>query len=82
MKNKLPDLNNHLFMTIERINDEDLQGERLQQEIDRTFAITKVAKAITDNAHVMLEAKKHFDEYGINDSSDVPEILRLDDGKA
>lgn len=82
MQNKLGDLNNHLFIALERLNDDELQGEKLQEEMERSAAINKVAKAITDNARVMLDAKKHFDEYGINNQNDVPEILRVSDGKA
>ena len=35
MKNKLVDLNNHLFAEMERLSDEDLQGDELTAEIDR-----------------------------------------------
>ena len=31
MKNTLGDLNNHLFAEIERLSDEDLQGEELEK---------------------------------------------------
>jgi hypothetical protein len=32
MKNKLVDLNDHLFCAIERLNDDDLKGEELNIE--------------------------------------------------
>lgn len=63
-KNKLLDLNNHLFEVLERINDDELQGEKLQEEIARAKTITQIGNTIISNASLALEAKKYKDEFG------------------
>ena len=57
MKNKLSDLNNHLFAQLERLSDEDLKGEALIKEIERSKAITNVAKEVISNGSLVLKAK-------------------------
>ena len=71
MKNTLGDLNNHLFMQLERLNDEDLKGDKLTEEIERSKAITNVAKEIIANANIVLQARKYTTEY----LSEVPKML-------
>lgn len=63
-KNKLSDLNNHLFAQLERLSDEALDAEKLEQEVQRAEAIVKVADKITQNADLQLKAAKLFAEHG------------------
>ena len=58
MKNKLIDLNNHLFVQLERLSDEELKGEDLLAEIQRSQAVTSVAKQIINNGSLVLHAHK------------------------
>ncbi len=62
MKNKLSDLNNHLFAELERLGDEDLKGEELREEIGRAKAVTCVAAKIVQNGELVLEAARFADE--------------------
>ena len=62
MKNKLGDLNNHLFAQLERLSDESIQGEALGREIERTRAITSVASQIIANGTLVLNAQKALSE--------------------
>ena len=58
MKNKLIDLNDHLFAQLERLGEEDLTGDKLTGEIDRSKALTSVAGSIIDNAKLCLDAER------------------------
>lgn len=76
MKNTLQDLNNHLFEQLERLNDEDLKGEALDQELKRADGITEVAAQIIKNGELAFKAMAHMDEYGYNkDQRAVPAML-------
>ena len=57
MKNKLTDLNNHLFMALERLNDEDLTSEQLEQETMRAKAMVDVSTQITTISAQQLKAE-------------------------
>ena len=57
MKNKLTDLNNHLFAQLERLGDESLDSGQLKHEIARSKAITAVSSQIVNNARLALDAQ-------------------------
>lgn len=72
MKNTLSDLNNYLFESIERLNDDSLDDAALEKEIKRSEAVQKVASTIIANGTLTLQAKKHLDEYGQGDRVELP----------
>ncbi|SIQ14630.1 hypothetical protein [Marinobacterium stanieri] len=75
MKNKLSDLNDHLFAQLERLGDESLKGDALANEVDRSRAVTSVAKEIISNASLQLDAVKLKAEYMGLKQDDVPLLL-------
>lgn len=77
MRNTLGDLNNHLFEQLERLGDEDVKGEHLHEEINRSKAIMGIAKNIIDNGSLVLESQKFMDDRFNN--QDLPKML--DGGK-
>lgn len=75
MKNKLSNLNDHLFEQLERLNDEDLKGERLEVELQRAKGVVTVASQIIANGTLMLDAQKAVIDGMINSKS-LPLLLR------
>jgi hypothetical protein len=74
MKNKLTHLNDHLFAQLERVSDEDLTPDQLTTELNRSKAVTSIAKEIVSNARLALDA-----EVKVGDSIvkiNVPEMLK------
>lgn len=63
-RNRIEDLSNHLFESLERINDDELSDEELEREIKRAKATTEVAKMIIDSAGLALDAAKLKAEWG------------------
>lgn len=57
-RNKLNDLNDHLFEQIERLNDETLTGDKLKEEIARAKAMAGLATPIVNSAKTYVDALK------------------------
>ena len=72
MKNMLTDLQNHLFEMIETLNDVDLKGEDLEQEIKKALAINELAKTAIANGALMVKAADTL--YGLPVSDKLPLI--------
>jgi len=77
MKNKLVDLNNHLFAQLERLGDEDLAGDKLNEEINRAKAVTDVAGQIIANGNLALKAEIAKGDYVSAANFKTPEMLEV-----
>lgn len=60
--NTLVDLNDILFKSMEKLADDSLSPEELEQELKRSDSISRLAKNITDTADLTLKASKHIHE--------------------
>jgi len=75
MKNKIEDLNNYLFEQLERLQDDSLNDDQMQQEINRSRAVTSVASQIIQLGDLSLRATKLRAEY--NNGIALPELLEV-----
>lgn len=75
-KNKLTDLNNHLFAQLERLGDENLTPDELKEEIARAKSISGIAQNIITNAKVALEGVQFAYKYTYDDNK-LPEQFKV-----
>lgn len=73
-KNKLSDLNNHLFAQLERLNEEDLNDQQIKNEVSRAKAISGIASQVIKSAKVTIDAMKLVanGDYTVNE---LPEMI-------
>jgi hypothetical protein len=76
VKNKLSDLNDHLFAQLERLSDEALTPEQIEQEAKRGEAIVAVADQIIRNASVQVAAAKLVSDHGLDPTPHLPEAIK------
>lgn len=72
MKNRITDLNDHLFAQMERLAEEGLSGDKLEAEVQRTEAMVKIADMIVDNARVGIQAANLVANHGDRFRRDLP----------
>ncbi|CZT36253.1 hypothetical protein [Rhizobium sp. 9140] len=85
MKNRLIDLNNHLFSQLERLSDETLTSEQIETEVKRTDAIVDVSEQLIRNSELALKAATLVANHGDRFKPMLPTIFRAADtleGKA
>jgi len=73
-RNTLGDLNDHLFLALERVNDETLSQADLEKEMARAKVIANVGAQIIANGSLVLRAKIAQEEYG-KEPTDMPKML-------
>ena len=79
MKNKMTDLNNHLFSQLEKLLDPDVSDDELKKEIARAGAVSSIAANIIQNANTAIKAMSMFENRQIE--SDSPDFLRISKGQ-
>lgn len=78
-RNTLMDLNNILFETLERLQDDELMSENGEMELQRARTTAQVSSKVIENGQLMLDARKHADDfaYGV-DNRKMPEFLSVE----
>ena len=73
-QNKIEDLNNHLFAALERLNDEEVIGEKLKEEVERAKAIANVGSKVIDVMKVQVDFYQTLFDNGY--TPEIPEQLK------
>lgn len=55
--NTLGDLNTILFKQLDRLDRDDLEGDALQVELDKTKAVVDLSRTVISNAETILRAQ-------------------------
>jgi hypothetical protein len=74
MKNRLLDLNNHLFGQLERLTDESMTLEQIEKEVKRADAVVAVSEQIIRNADLSLKAVTLVANHGDRFATALPMI--------
>ena len=65
-KNKMEDVRNHLFLALERLNDEDCKDKNVDEEVQKAKAIANLANVIISSAKVEIDFIKVTGQVGTN----------------
>lgn len=78
MKNNLSDLNNHLFSTLETLEDDKMTDKRLEKELKKAQAICSISSQILKVASTQISAIKTADQCGLL-NKEMPALLATKD---
>ena len=76
MKNRLIDLNDHLFAQMERLSDESLSAEKIEQEVKRATAMVAVGDQIIRTADTTLKAATLVANHGDRMKDMLPSVFK------
>lgn len=80
-RNKITDLNDHLFAQLERLNDETLKSDKMEIEFQKAKAISGVAAQIIKANKLTLDAMRILKDGSVG-PNDMPETFGLKQLKA
>lgn len=75
-RNKMTDLNDHLFAQLERLGDEEITGEDLDKEVARAKAISGIAGQLIKSNKLTLDAMKMIANGSVG-KNDMPDNFGL-----
>ena len=78
MKNNLSDLNNHLFLQLETLEDNKMTDKRLEKELKKAQAICSISSQILKVASVQVSAIKTAEQCGLL-NKDMPALIATKD---
>ena len=73
MKNKLGDLNEHLYKALERVNEENLSAEDVSKAIEQGKAVQGLSNSILSLGRLVMDGMQMQHEQG----GDLPDILSI-----
>lgn len=75
-RNKISDLNDHLFAQLERLNDETMKPEKMELEFEKARAISSVAAQIIKANKLTIDAMRLMSSGSVG-PSDMPDTFGL-----
>lgn len=75
-RNKMTDLNDHLFAQLERLGEEEISTEELDKEVTRAKAITGIASQLIKSNKLTLDAMRLVANGSVG-PSDMPDNFGL-----
>jgi len=82
-RNKLTDLNDHLFQQLERLNDDEIDPVQMETEVARSKAINNISKTVIELFRLKLDAIKVLTkgESSVQFLEPINNIFSLNEGK-